>query len=192
MEIVEPCTYLGYILNYKVAGKILLKLERVLKGVMELRKRHRATFKPAIHDLVDALILYAVYSKRYLVNPWSVIVFQFNTWEFFQFSITTNNFNMLCAIFICALPDWYGRCPKAITAQIPVRSWLDSLSKAPLLDVFGKPVNWAVLLKHLFTLVSDIHKPTGVSTIHQSCSTAVTVRVTMTYVINLPDYTTLV
>jgi hypothetical protein len=59
-----------------------------------------------------------------------------------------------------------------------------------MLDVLREPVNRAVFLEHLTPLTVNIHKPTGVSPVHESSAAAVTVRIAVSDVLDFPDITT--
>ena len=55
-----------------------------------------------------------------------------------------------------------------------------------------EPVDVAVLLQHFLRLAIDIHKPTGVSPVHQLGAAAMTMRVAVADIVDLPDNASLV
>ena len=65
------------------------------------------------------------------------------------------------------------------------------LCEPALLQVFWEPVDVLVLFQHQLLLPLDIHEPTRVRPVHQLGATAVTVRIAVHDVIDLPDYASL-
>ena len=76
MDIVKPGSHLSDILDDEIRRVVLLKLLFIVKGIMQLSKRHRARLKPAVQHLVHPLKMFAVDVKGDGVNPGAMVVIQ--------------------------------------------------------------------------------------------------------------------
>ena len=83
MNIVEPRTNLTDIFHDEIAREVLFEFFFIFERIMELRKRHRATFEPAVDNFVDSSIFFAVNFEGDFINPRSVIIFKLNARKFF-------------------------------------------------------------------------------------------------------------
>src|SRR6185437_11473898 len=97
---------------------------------------------------------------------------------------------MFCTFLIFSLPHWHSSRPETVTTEIPVRSTLDSLFEAAMLDMLRIPIDRFVVSKHLLALPVDIQKPTRMSTIHKPRTTAVAMRVAVLNIFDFPYDTT--
>ena len=79
MQVVEPGANLADVFGNEVTREVGFELLFVLERVVELRKRHRAAFEPAIQNFVHSVINDRIYCKAYIINPRTMIVFQLDT-----------------------------------------------------------------------------------------------------------------
>ena len=159
---------------------------------MKLCKWHTACFKPTIHNFVSSSVLDSIDVESDVIYPWTMVVLKLNTAQFLQLSIATDNLDMLFSTFVDTLPDRHSRCPETISAKVPIGRLLNRLRKATFFDMRRKPVDISILLEHLLTLAINIHKPARVRTVHEFRSTAMTVRVAVTNIVDLPHCSALV
>ena len=116
VNIIKPSTHLPHILHNKISWVIFLKLLFIFKWVMQLRKWHRAGFKPTIKHLINSLKMLTINIKLNLIHPRAMVILKSHPREFIQLIVGTNYLH--CALV--TLPDRHRSCPKTITRQIPI------------------------------------------------------------------------
>src|SRR5579884_1447480 len=159
MEIIEPRPYLSNIFRYEVSRKVTLELLVILKGVVELGKRHRTAFKPTVEYFVYSPILYPVQGERHLVYPRPVVVLKLYSGKLLELFVTSYYFGVFLAFVVSTFPNRHSGGPKSVSAYVPIRCALNCFGKPTLLYVLWEPVYIGVLCEHLLFLPGYIQEP---------------------------------
>ena len=155
MDVIEPGTDLADVFDDEVGRVVLFEFGLVFEGVVELGEGHGAGLKPAVEDFIDAFEMFVVDVEFDGVDPWAVIIFEFDARELFEFLVRANDFD---AAFV-ALPDGHGSGPEAVTREIPIGRGFDVFLKPTLFDVFGEPVDRLVVGDEVGLEVLDVEEP---------------------------------
>ncbi len=177
MLVIEPGSSLINTLSNKVCRERRFKFFLVLKRIMPLRVRHRATIKPGIKHIRSTFhrraTLFAWHG--YLIHDMLVEIIHFYSARRFKFSDGTKNFFL--ATF--AKPKRHDTRPKTLTANRPITRTLKPLPKAPFFHVLGRPMDILSKFQHLWLQLGHFYKPRACRIVQERCVAAPTVWVAM-------------
>ena len=142
---IEPAAGLVHRLADEVGGELCLEQLLILKGIMVLRKGHRAGIEPAVDDLGDTVHLFAALGAAdgHGVDEGTVQLNVLGAVVAHLPQLLDGTDGMALAAF--TLPDVKGGAPVAVAAQAPVLNILQPVPEAALADAFGDPVDGIVI-----------------------------------------------
>jgi hypothetical protein len=86
----------------------------IIEWIVELRKRHRPRFEPAVENFTDMVHLYAVQFKRHIHNLWQMVIIKAFAGKLLEFIIAADNFHNFRAIVPHTLPHRNWCCPVTV------------------------------------------------------------------------------
>ena len=165
---VEPTARLVNGFTNEVGGVLLFEDLFVLERVVPLRVGHGAAVKPDVnhfgHAAHGAATGFTGKGDFVHVGAVQVEVAQILPGAFFQFLHRANADHFAALV---ARPDGQRRCPIAFTPQRPVNVVFEPVAKAPIADMFGHPVDFAVVFKQLLFVARGLDVPGRAGVVEQ-------------------------
>ena len=111
-----------------------------------------------------------------------MVIIQLHAAELLELCIRPDHFDRTPV----ALPHRHGRRPEAVATQVPIWRLFNVLSKAPVLQMFWKPIDMLILLQHQRLLPLDVKEPAWDGPVHDALLAARVKRIFVANVLNLP------
>mmetsp|Transcript_2549 Transcript_2549/g.4315 ORF Transcript_2549/g.4315 Transcript_2549/m.4315 type:complete len:280 (-) Transcript_2549:1303-2142(-) len=145
---IEPASSLVNSLGDEVGREGLFKLLLVLKRIVLLSVRHRATLEPAIKDLVHPAQLATPFGRwqRDVVDEIAMQVSNRLSTSLLKLLLGSNDHHLLSVV---AHPHWDGRAPETVSRDRPVPRVLEPIVKPFFLHKGGDPVCLLVVRNEL-------------------------------------------
>ena len=160
---IEPTSGLGLILRDEVRGKVIVEPLFVLKGIVDLSKRHGSRLKPAVQDLgytshgrTPSRVVWVRASQ--FVDMGSMKIVWANTEIAFELVETAIDVGS-GIVGIVALPYGNRGSPESISGDRPISRPFEPFSEKTVAHRAGNPIDFLVQRNHAISNRDNIDVP---------------------------------